>query len=109
MSISSALGALVLMWAGSAATPAADVVAVEGFSMFEESTYRSLVSGDRAARVGDVLAVIVQEAASATSTADLRRQRNFTVAAQGGTSATNNHVLSARAALGSRHGDRAQR
>jgi flagellar L-ring protein FlgH len=57
-------------------------------SMFQEPTYRSLVAEQKAVRVGDVLTVIVQEAASATSTADLRRQRHFTVSAQGGSSSS---------------------
>ena len=55
-------------------------------SMFDEPTYRSLVAEDKALRVGDLLTVVVQEAASATSTADLRSQRNFTVTAQAGSS-----------------------
>lgn len=58
----------------------------EAQSMFQEPTYRSLVSEQKAAQVGDVLTVIVQEAASATSTADLRSQRDFTVSAQAGSS-----------------------
>lgn len=51
-------------------------------SLLNERTYRSLVAEDKASRVGDVLTVIVQEAASATSTVDLRAQRKFRVAAQ---------------------------
>jgi flagellar L-ring protein FlgH len=66
--------ALVLVDASSAADDA--------HSLFDEPTYRSLVAEDKALRVGDVLTVIVQEAASATSSADLRSQRNFTVSAQ---------------------------
>jgi flagellar L-ring protein precursor FlgH len=50
--------------------------------MFDERTYQSLVAEGKAHRVGDVLTVIVQEQASATSTADLRAQRDFKVAAQ---------------------------
>ena len=58
------------------------VVADEVDSMLVEHTYRSLVAEDKAAHVGDVLTVIVQEAASASSSADLRAERSFRVAAQ---------------------------
>ncbi len=45
--------------------------------MFDEKTYRSLVAEVKAVHVGDVLTVVVQESASATSTTDLRAQRDF--------------------------------
>jgi flagellar L-ring protein precursor FlgH len=48
-------------------------------SMFDEQTYRSLVAETKAAHVGDVLTVIVQESASATSSADLHAQRSFSL------------------------------
>ena len=51
-------------------------------SLLDESTYRPLVSEDKAWRTGDVLTVVVQEAASASSTADLRANRDFTLSAQ---------------------------
>lgn len=50
--------------------------------MFNEQTYRSLVAEDKAQHVGDLLTVVVQESSSATSTADLRAKRNFSVSAQ---------------------------
>jgi flagellar L-ring protein FlgH len=56
------------------------LAADEATSMLDEPSYRSLVAEDKAARVGDVLTVIVQEAASASSTADLRAQRRFSIA-----------------------------
>lgn len=74
--------ALVLL----AATAQAYASTADDPSMFDEATYRPLVSQYKASRVGDVLTVVVQEAASATSTADLRAQRNFSVAARAGSS-----------------------
>jgi flagellar L-ring protein FlgH len=49
----------------------------ESRTMFDENSYRSLVAETKAAHVGDVLTVVVQESASATSTTDLRAQRDF--------------------------------
>jgi flagellar L-ring protein precursor FlgH len=46
-------------------------------SMFDEQTYQSLVAETKAHHVGDVLTVVVQESASATSTTDLRAQRDL--------------------------------
>lgn len=69
--------------------------AADASSMFDEPTYRSLVAEHKALRIGDVLSVIVQEAASATSTADLRSQRNFTVSAQLDTSKGGDYAASA--------------
>ena len=57
-------------------------VADDSHSMFDEPTYRSLVAESKALRLGDILTVIVQESASATSTANLRAKRDFTVSAQ---------------------------
>lgn len=51
----------------------------DAHSMFDEHTYRSLVAETKAARVGDVLTVIVQESASATSSADLHAQRSYSL------------------------------
>jgi flagellar L-ring protein FlgH len=64
-------------------------------SMFDEPTYRSLVSESKALRVGDVLTVVVQETASAASSADLHSQRSFTVSAQAATNAAGGHSVSA--------------
>jgi flagellar L-ring protein precursor FlgH len=61
------------------------VRAEDAQSLFDELSYRPLVSETKASRIGDVLTVIVQEAASASSTADLRAQRAFAVSAQAGT------------------------
>lgn len=51
-------------------------------SLLDAASYRSLAAEIKAFRIGDVLTVIVQEAASASSTADLRGERNFSVGAQ---------------------------
>jgi flagellar L-ring protein precursor FlgH len=69
--------------------------AEEAYSMLDESGYRALVAEQKAFRLGDVLTVIVQEAASATSSAELRSQRNFTVSAQAGTTNGDTHAASA--------------
>lgn len=65
--------------------------ASDGDSMLDASGYRSLTAAAKATRVGDVLTVIVQEAASASSTADLRAQRSFTVSGRAGTSNGETH------------------
>ena len=58
---------------------AACVVADAGDAqtMFDEQSYRPLTAEAKAAHVGDVVTVVVQESASATSTTDLRAQRDF--------------------------------
>jgi flagellar L-ring protein precursor FlgH len=48
-------------------------------SMLDEQNYRSLVAETKAAQVGDVLTVIVQESATATSSADLHAQRSYSL------------------------------
>lgn len=78
-------------------------------TLFDEPSYRSLVAEHKALRAGDVLTVIVQEAASATSTADLRSQRNFTVSAQAGTSNGDTHSAAAGTASDSDGVGRTQR
>lgn len=55
-------------------------------TMLDGEQYQSLVAETKSLHVGDLLTVIVQEAATASSRADLNTQRNFTIAAQGGTS-----------------------
>lgn len=62
------------------------VAADDARSMFDESAYRPLVAETKAAHVGDVLTVIVQEAASATSSADLHAERNFAISGSAATS-----------------------
>ena len=64
-------------------------------SLFDEPTYRSLVAENKALQVGDVLTVVVQEAASATSTADQSSQRNFTISGQAGSSNGRTHSAAA--------------
>lgn len=78
-------------------------------SMFDELTYRSLVNDTKASRVGDVLTVVIQEAASASSTADLRAQRNFSLAAQAGTSKVGPYSASASTDTASDGAGRTQR
>jgi flagellar L-ring protein FlgH len=56
--------------------------ATDSGSMLDTQSYRSLVADEKAASIGDVLTVIVHESASATSTAELRAQRSFRIAAQ---------------------------
>ncbi len=78
------LGALLMFVDAVGAQP-------ESGSMVDEASYRSLVAEDKAARIGDVLTVIVQEAASATSTTDLRARRSFAVSGQAGSSNGSEH------------------
>jgi flagellar L-ring protein precursor FlgH len=68
----------------------------EGRSLFDEQTYHPLGAEFKALRVGDVLTVVVQESATASSTTDLHGQRSFNVAAQAG----NAQPLSHSAAVG---------
>jgi flagellar L-ring protein precursor FlgH len=51
----------------------------DAHSMFDERSYRSLVAETKAAQVGDVLTVVVQESATAASSTDLHAQRSFTL------------------------------
>jgi flagellar L-ring protein precursor FlgH len=51
----------------------------DAHSMFDEQSYRSLVAETKAEHVGDVLTVIVQESASAMSSADLHAQRSYSL------------------------------
>ncbi len=78
-------------------------------SMFNEQNYRSLVAESKAQRVGDVLTVVVQESASATSSADLSSQRNFTVSAQVGSSQVGTHSATAGTGSGNDGTGRTQR
>lgn len=58
----------------------------ESGSLFDAGRYHALTAEHKASRVGDVLTVVVQEAASASSSVDLRAQRGFGVSAQVDTS-----------------------
>jgi len=78
-------------------------------TMFNEQTYRSLVAESKAVRVGDVLTVVVQESSTASSTADLQGQRNFTVSAQVGSSKVGTHSVTAGTGSGSDGTGRTQR
>lgn len=79
--------ALVLFTTAGAPCRAAD----DAHSMLDATTYRSLVAEHKASRVGDVLTVVVHEAATASSSADLRAQRSFDVSAQVGSSDSSPH------------------
>lgn len=90
-----------------ALAPAA--VAGDADSLLDEPSYRSLVAENKAFRVGDVLTVIVQEAATATSSADLRSQRNFSVSAQLSSTMGGAHSAAAGTDTGSDGAGRTQR
>jgi len=70
-------------------------------TLFDERTYHSLVAENKALRVGDVLTVVVQEAASASATTNLRGQRNFSLSGQVGTSKVGPYSASAGTATDS--------
>lgn len=55
-------------------------------TMFDPQTYRSMVAETKALGLGDVLTVVIQESATATSSADLHTQRGFAVSGSAGTS-----------------------
>jgi flagellar L-ring protein precursor FlgH len=69
-----------------AALASASVAADDARSMFDETNYRSLVSETKAVHVGDVLTVVIQEAASATSSADLHAERAFSISGRAASS-----------------------
>lgn len=73
------------------------LVAADERSMLDAASYHSLVAEHKAARVGDVLTVIVQEAATASSSADLRAQRSFALSGNAGSSNGTTHTGSAGA------------
>jgi len=81
----------------------------DGQSMFDEQSYRSLVAENKALRVGDILTVVVQESASASATTDLSGKRNFTLAAQVGTSKVGPYSVSANTASDSNGAGSTQR
>jgi flagellar L-ring protein precursor FlgH len=52
-------------------------------SMFEEQAYQSLVSDQRASRIGDVITVLIQEHAAASSSVDAKSNRGSEFGLQG--------------------------
>jgi flagellar L-ring protein precursor FlgH len=78
-------------------------------SMFDERSYRSLVAESKAYRPGDVLTVLIQENASAVSSADSRAQRNTAVTGTVGSTDTGLHTGRASAGTDSDGGGRTQR
>ncbi|MCW7540880.1 flagellar basal body L-ring protein FlgH [Aquabacterium sp. A7-Y] len=61
---------------------AAPVLANEGQSLYDPKTYRPLVADQKAFKVGDLLTVVIQEQASASTTADSTAGRSTGVSAQ---------------------------
>jgi flagellar L-ring protein precursor FlgH len=78
-------------------------------SMFDPQTYRPLVSEDKAFRVGDILTVVVQETASASTAADSRADRKTSIAADVGSSKVGTHSATASASTDNEGGGRTQR
>lgn len=78
-------------------------------SLFDAQTYRPLVAEDKAYRLGDILTVIVQETASATTAADSRADRKAAVAVEVGSSKVGTHTAHASAATEADGGGRTQR
>ena len=81
----------------------------DAVSMFDERSYRSLVAEAKAFRPGDVLTVLIQENASAVSSADSRAQRNTAVTGTVGSTDTGLHTGRASAGTDSDGGGRTQR
>jgi flagellar L-ring protein FlgH len=63
----------------------ATAAGTDGETLFDSELYKPLVAEEKAFRVGDVLTVIVQESASATSAADSRARRTAGLTAQAST------------------------
>lgn len=78
-------------------------------SMLDELAYRSLAAERKAAQVGDVLTVVVQEAATAIASVDLRAQRSFRIAGSGGSSNGSTHSANGSTATESDGSGRTQR
>jgi flagellar L-ring protein precursor FlgH len=81
----------------------------DAVSMFDERSYRSLVAESKAFRPGDVLTVLIQENASAVSSADSRAQRTTAVTGTVGSTDTGLHTGRASAGTDSDGGGRTQR
>lgn len=58
--------------------------AVQADSLFDESSYRSLVSDNRASKVGQSLTVLIYEQASAASAADTDTNKQSNIGVSGG-------------------------
>jgi len=78
-------------------------------SLFDPVTYKPLVAEVKAFRPGDVLTVVVQESATATTAADSRAQRNTGISAQVGSNKTGPHSIAGNASSESDGGGRTQR
>jgi flagellar L-ring protein precursor FlgH len=87
----------------------ANAAATDLDTMFDEHTYRSLLADDKATHIGDVLTVIVQESATASSSADLRADRSFNISAEAGTDKRGPYSASAGTASESDGAGRTQR
>lgn len=81
----------------------------EGESMLDPQTYRPLVSEDKARRVGDLLTVVVQETASASTGADSRADRKSSVSAEVGSSKVGVHSAEAGTSTDNAGGGRTER
>jgi flagellar L-ring protein FlgH len=81
----------------------------ESQTLFDPATYKPLVAEVKAYRPGDVLTVVVQESATATTAADSRAQRNTGVSAQVGSNKVGPHSVAANATSESDGGGRTQR
>lgn len=89
--------------------PAVASAADESQSLYDQASYRPLVSEEKAYRLGDVLTVIVQEAATASTSADSRAQRSTAVSAEIGSNRAGPHSAAANAATDADGGGRTQR
>lgn len=78
-------------------------------SLYDQDTYRPLVAEAKAYRVGDVLTVVVQEAASASAAADSSAQRRSGLAAQLSTHRNGPYSANVSATTDSDGGGRTQR
>jgi flagellar L-ring protein FlgH len=84
-------------------------LAADDQSLFDPVNYKSLVAEEKAYRVGDVLTVIVQESATATSAADSRAQRKTGIAGEVGSSKVGTHSVSGSFGTDNDGGGRTQR
>jgi flagellar L-ring protein precursor FlgH len=91
------------------AWPLAAAAAGNAQSLYDQDTYRPLVAEAKAYRVGDVLTVVVQEAASASAAADSSAQRRSALAAQLSTQRLGPYSANVSAATDSDGGGRTQR